>query len=63
METEIGGGREVHDEGVVWGSGLRGEDFTDGGGIERVGSEAVDCFGGKGDEVIGAEEAGGLRKV
>lgn len=43
--------------GAVFG----GEDGLDGGRVEGVGGEAVDSFGGHGDEAAVPEDVGGLR--
>jgi hypothetical protein len=52
---------DVDDEGTGRRAALGGEDELDGGGVEGVGAEAVDGFGGEGDELAGAEEGDGLR--
>ena len=44
---------DVDDEGVGWGAAFGVVDFLDGGGVAGVGTEAVDGFGGEGDEVAG----------
>jgi hypothetical protein len=53
----------MDDEGVPGRALLGGEDGGDSGGVEGVGSEAVDGFGGEGDEVALAEEVGGALDV
>ena len=60
---ELVDGGEVDDEGVPGWALLGGEDACDGFWRERVGSEAVDGFGGKGDEAAFAEESGGAGDV
>ena len=37
-----------------------GENRFDRSGIERIGAEAIDCFGGKGDQSAAAQNRGGL---
>jgi len=54
---------DMNDERAVGGTALGGEDFLDCGGVEGVGAETVDSFGGEGDEFAGAEESCGLRDL
>ena len=61
---ELGAGGDVDDEGVPGGALLGFEDFGDTAcGVEGVGAEAVDGFGGERDGVAGAEEVGGAGDV
>lgn len=46
----------VNDERVVGGAAFGAEDVLHGAGIERIGSEAVDGFGRKGDYAAGAQD-------
>ena len=52
--------REMDDEGVEGGAFFGFEDFGDGGGVEGVGGEAVDGFGGEGDDFTCLEEPDGF---
>jgi len=46
-------------EGTGGGPAFDGEDAGYGFGVEGVGSQTVDGFGGEGNEAAGAEELGG----
>jgi hypothetical protein len=50
----------VDNEGTGGGSALDGVDAGYSFGIEGVGAETVDSFGGEGDQAAGAEEPGGV---
>jgi hypothetical protein len=52
--------RQVDDERIEGRAFLRLEDFRDGGGIERVGGEAIDGFCRESDDFALAEETHGL---
>ncbi len=52
--------REMDDEGIEGGAFFGFEDFGDGGGVEGVGGEAVDGFGGQGDDFTCLEEPDGF---
>lgn len=53
----------VDDEGVLGWAAFGGEDAGDGGGVERVCAEAVDCFGGEGDQAAVTQAFGGVFEV
>jgi len=55
-----GGVADVDDEWVCFGTAFRGVYFVNGGGVEGVTAQAVDGFGGEGDEVSGFEARGAL---
>jgi hypothetical protein len=50
----------VDDERAGGGPAFDSVDAGHGFGVEGVGSETVDSFGGEGDEAAGAEELGGM---
>ncbi len=56
---EIAAAGDVDDEWVEGGAFLGGEDFCDGFRIEGVRGEAVDGFGGEGDDFSGTQEVAG----
>ena len=61
--VEHGAVADVDDEGVPVGAVFGEEDFGDCVGVERVGSEAVDGFGGEGYGAAVAEDLGGAGDV
>jgi len=56
-------GSDVDDEWAGCGTLLEREDFADGGGIEGVGAEAVDGFGGEDDKSTGTKDFRGFLNV
>ncbi len=50
----------VNDKRIAGGAALGFVDFLDGGIRAGVGAQAVDGFGGKGDEVVGEQQLGCL---
>lgn len=52
---------DVDDDGVVGGAAFGFVDFGDGGGVQGVGSEAVNCFRRERDQFTGAQEFSGAR--
>ena len=53
---------DVHDHRVPVRTLLGGEDLLDRRGVECVGAESVDGFGGKGHQAAGAQDFGGLEQ-
>ena len=51
---------DVNDDWIPSGALLCGEDARDGGGIEGIGTEAVDRFSGQGDEAAAAQDGSGV---
>ena len=49
----------MDDERVVGGAAFDLEDALDGLGIERIGGQAVNRFGGQGDQLAGAQKLRG----
>ena len=53
----------MHDDGMIGGPALDPVQARHRGGVRRVGAEAVDRFGGKGDEAAGAEDLRGAQDL
>src|SRR5207245_1085415 len=52
---------DVDDQRIVGGPALGAKDTGDGRGVESIGAEAIDGFGGKGDEAAAAQHTSGPR--
>jgi len=64
----VNGAGDVHDDGVPGGAPFGLEDARHGYGVEGIGAESVNGFGGQGDKASGAKNLrrladGGLRLV
>ena len=57
---QVGGGRQVHDQGVGVGPLLRREDASHRGGVERVRAQAIHRLGREYDQAAGDQHASGL---